>query len=207
LIKTIIFDFGGVLYNTPDHRGLIRWGKILGLNKHPEFVAMIENPYESTLVRDICLGVISEQEMWHRMAERWHIKPWLINTLRRQMNSKKRLNKPLINLLSRLQINYQTAILSNAGDESRRLMENSLHLDQYVEEIIISAEVGMIKPDPKIYQLAVDRLETSPETTLFIDDQKENVIAARNFGMQAVQHTSNDKTIRAVDEILAGGNS
>lgn len=192
-----------MLYNTPDHNGLRRWGTLLGLNDHPEFTAMIENPHESTLVRDICLGVVSEQEMWNRMAERWHIKPRMINSLRRRMNSKKRLNSPMINFLSKLQSHYQTAILSNAGNESRRLMEDSLNLDQYVEKIIISAEIRMVKPDPKIYQLVLDKLGTSPEVTLFIDDLEENVIAARDLGMHAIQHRSNDETIRAVEKILA----
>jgi putative hydrolase of the HAD superfamily len=163
---------------------------------------MIENPHESSLVRDICLGVISEREMWRQMAEKWHIKPGVLRYLRQQMNSKRRLNQPLVKLLADLQIDYQTAILSNAGDDSRELMERSLQLDWFVDEIIISAEEGLIKPDPRIYLLAMDRLGSSPEVTLFIDDLQENVNTARGLGMQAVLHTDNEKTIHAVDEIL-----
>ncbi len=203
VIRTIIFDFGGVLYKTPNRQLISRWGKLLGFNENPEFIAMIENPHESTLVRDIFLGAISEQEMWRQMAEEWHIKPGILNYLRRQMNSKRRLNKPLVDLLSDLQINYQTAILSNAGDQSRELMVNQLHLDRFVEEIIISAEEGLIKPDPKLYQLALDRLGASPPTTIFIDDLQENVTVAGAMGMHAVHHTDNEQTIRAINEILA----
>jgi epoxide hydrolase-like predicted phosphatase len=202
VIKTIIFDFGGVLYNTPNRTSLSRWGKMFGFNDHPEFAAMIENPHESSLVRDICLGVISEREMWRQMAEKWHIKPGVLRYLRQQMNSKRRLNQPLVKLLADLQIDYQTAILSNAGDDSRELMERSLQLDRFVDEIIISAEEGLIKPDPRIYQLAIDRLDTSPAATLFIDDLQENIDAARGLGMQSVHHTDNEKTIRDIDEIL-----
>ena len=162
----------------------------------------MENPHESTLVRDICLGVISEQEMWQRMGEKWHIKPRVIHYLRQQMNSKRRLNKPLVNLLAMLQADYQTAILSNAGDDSRQLMEKALHLDRYVEEIIISAEEGLIKPDLKIYQLAMDRLGTIPEATLFIDDLEENVVAAKAFGMYALHHKDTEQTIRSIQDIL-----
>ena len=202
MIKTIIFDFGGVLYNTPNRASLSRWGKLFGFDNHPEFAAMIENPHESSLVRDICLGVISEREMWRQMAEKWHIKPGVLNYLRQQMNSKRRLNQPLVKLLADLQIDYQMAILSNAGDNSRELMERSLQLDRFVDEIIISAEEGLIKPDPRIYQLAIDRLDTFPAATLFIDDLQENIDAARGLGMQSVHHTDNEKTIRDIDEIL-----
>jgi FMN phosphatase YigB (HAD superfamily) len=48
----------------------------------------------------------------------------------------------------------------------------------------------------------MDRLGSSPEVTLFIDDLQENVNTARGLGMQAVLHTDNEKTIHAVDEIL-----
>jgi putative hydrolase of the HAD superfamily len=202
MIKTIIFDFGGVLYNTPNRASLSRWGKLFGLDNHPEFAAMIENPHESSLVRDICLGVISEREMWRQMSEKWHIKPGVLSYLRQQMNSKRRLNQPLVKLLADLQIDYQTAILSNAGDDSRELMERSLQLDWFVDEIIISAEEGLIKPDPRIYLLAMDRLGSSPEVTLFIDDLQENIDTERGLGMQSVHHTDNEKTIRDIDEIL-----
>jgi putative hydrolase of the HAD superfamily len=78
-----------------------------------------------------------------------------------------------------------------------------LELDRWVETIIISAEVKMAKPDAEIYELALERLGALPEECLFIDDQMPNVTAAKALGMQAVQFTDNDRTIRTIREILA----
>ena len=202
-IRTIYFDYGGVIYKTPSLAGLNRWKRILGLADDPEIMEMLENPNESQFVKDMCLGKIPEDKVWTMMAEKWHIKPSMIRRLHRAMVSKRRLNTPMIDLMAELKEDYQTAILSNAGDQTRALMEDVFHLDQFVSEIIISAEEGVIKPDPQIYQIAMDRLNAAPETSLFIDDYLENVLAARDFGMKAVQFIDNAQAVQAVRDHLA----
>ena len=54
--------------------------------------------------------------------------------------------------------------------------------------ILVSAEVGMAKPRPEIFQLAASRLGVPPEACVFVDDWDQNVDAARAVGMQAVLH-------------------
>ena len=202
-IKTIYFDYGGVIYKTPSMEGLNRWTQILGLSDEPEIAEMLENPNESQFVKDMCLGKIPEDRVWTIMADKWHIKPSLIRRVRRALVSKRRLNKPIVNLMAELSNQYRTAILSNAGDQTRQLMEDVFHLDQFVDEIIISAEEGVIKPDPQIYMIAMERMNAVPESSLFIDDYLENVLAAREFGMKAVHFIDNAQAIMAVRGYLA----
>jgi len=201
-IKTILFDFGGVIYHTPSMNWMFRWKKLLHLNDQPELMEMLTNPNESNLVQDMCLGKISEDHIWDLLADKWSVKPDLIRNLQGRMSSRRNLNKPMMALMDRLNKSYQTAILSNAGDQARGLMESTFHLDQYVEEIIISAEEGVIKPDHKIYQIAMDRLKATPDTSLFIDDYLPNIEAARAFGMQAIHHTANQSTFEKVQIFL-----
>ncbi len=201
-IDTIIFDFGGVIYKTPSKRWMRRFKGIFGVEDQPEIAKMIANPHESDMVRDICLGKRSEDTMWDLMANKWHIKPSVIKFFRRKMVSKRSLNKPILDLMKEFRPTYQIAILSNAGDQSRALMEDVFHLDRLVEEIIISAEEGVIKPDPRIYQIAMERLGASPENSLFIDDYLDNVLSAREFGMRAVQFVDNSQVIGEIREIL-----
>jgi len=202
-IRTIYFDYGGVIYKTPSMEGLNRWKNILGLADEPEIAEMLENPNESQFVKDMCMGKIPEDRVWTMMADKWHIKPSLIRRLRRAMVSKRRLNKPIVNLMAELSDHYQMAILSNAGDQTRQLMEDVFHLDHFVDEIIISAEEGVIKPDPQIYTIAMNRMNATPESSLFIDDYLENVMAAREFGMKAVHFIDNAQAIPAVRGYLA----
>lgn len=204
MIKTIFFDFGGVLIKTPDYRWISRWKHLLGLSDHPEVLALIENPHDAPLIKDICLGKVPENQIWSVMAEKWHVKPELIAYFRRQVSSKRHLNRQMVRLLGGLQENYQTAILSNAGDQSRRLMEEVFHLHHYVDEIIISAEEGVIKQDPEIFQIAMQRLEAKPETSLLLDDHLPNILAARAFGMRAIQFINTHQATQMLQHALDG---
>lgn len=201
-IKTILFDFGGVLYKMPDPKGVEKWTSLLGIKNNPEITEMLTNPHESELVKDICLGKISEEEVWGKVQTRWSITPGLIRRVRRNFLSKRSLNQQMVDFMASLKQNFQLGILSNAGDQSRSLMTDVLHLDQYVEAIIISAEEGVIKPDKKIYQIAMERLDAEPGETLFIDDYLENVQAAEGFGMSAIHFTELQKTMEKIREIL-----
>ncbi len=201
-IRTILFDFGGVLYKTPNMQWINHWKRLFGLNDDPQISEILTNPNESQIVTDICLGKISEDGMWKLMAERWGVSPNLIKRLRQQVFSKSQLNRKMIKFLAELHKDYQTGILSNAGDQTRILMEKIFRLDRYVEDIIISAEEGVVKPDPAIYRIAMDRLNARPETTLFLDDYMNNIISAQEFGMHAVQFINNQQAIQAVRDEL-----
>ena len=180
-----------------------RWKKVLGLKDDPQIAEILANPNESELMNEICLGNISEDQMWQMIAEKWGLGPGMISRLRKQAFSRKHLNRPLVKFLAQLQEDYQTAILSNAGDQTREIMEDVYHLDRYVEEIVISAEEGVIKPDHKIFRITMDRLKAKPETSLFIDDYPVNVAAARDFGMKAVQFVTTDQTIQEIQTQLS----
>jgi len=202
MIKTIFFDFGGVLIKNPKRKQIHRWKKILGLEENSELLTILESPNESKVIRDICLGVLPEEKIWEMMAERWHLKPVIIQKIRQMVNSKRHLNKTMLRFLEECQNYYQTAILSNAGDQTRKLMEDVYHLDRFVEEIIISAEEGVVKPDPEIFRIALSRLSANAETSLLIDDTEVNVKAAREFGMKAIQFTNHRQAIIKIQQLL-----
>jgi len=52
-------------------------------------------------------------------------------------------------------------------------------------DVIVSGEEGVIKPDPAIYEITVQRIGFAPQETVFLDDSPPNVEAARRFGFQA----------------------
>jgi len=201
-INTIIFDFGGVLYKMPDPKGIDKWTGLLGIEKTPELVEMLTNPHQSKLVKDICLGKISEEQVWGMIQSKWSINSGIIGRIRRKFLSKRSLNRQMVRFMADLKDDYQLCILSNAGDQARSLMTDVLNLDRYVDQIIISAEEGVIKPDEKIYRIAMTRLDTKPGQTLFIDDYYDNVQAAEKLGMRGILFTENQRTIRDIREII-----
>ena len=206
-IETIFFDFGGVILKQPNERKLKLWKKALGVKDHPEIEEMLENPHDSQLVKDICLGKLPEDYLWTMMAEKWHLRPMMIRFLKRRLSSKRQINQPIVDFMAELHGQYQVSILSNAGDQTRKLLEDTYQLKRYVDEIIISAEEGVIKPDRRIFEIAMSRLGTTPERSLLLDDHLPNVMAAREFGMHAVQFISPHQAIETVRIHLDGRQS
>jgi len=74
--------------------------------------------------------------------------------------------------------------------------------DGMFDDIVISGEVGMRKPEPEIFLLAARRLDLKPEECVFIDDLELNVDGARAVGMTALLHTSYDETRRVLETLF-----
>jgi epoxide hydrolase-like predicted phosphatase len=67
---------------------------------------------------------------------------------------------------------------------------------------VISGQVGLRKPDPAIYELALERLEVDADRTAFVDDLAPNVEVARQLGMYGVHHTHDERTVSALTGFL-----
>jgi FMN phosphatase YigB (HAD superfamily) len=67
---------------------------------------------------------------------------------------------------------------------------------------VISAEVGMHKPQPEIYLLAAERLGQRPSSCVFVDDLRENCAGAEAVGMTAILHRDPADTISRMQELL-----
>jgi putative hydrolase of the HAD superfamily len=91
-------------------------------------------------------------------------------------------------LLDDLRPRVWLAIISNATDTLESGLEG-WGLTPYFEVIINSYRVGCAKPDPRIYCLALDRLQVRPDQAVFTDDQQHNVDAAAELGIRAIRFT------------------
>jgi putative hydrolase of the HAD superfamily len=71
----------------------------------------------------------------------------------------------------------------------------------YIDDLVYSHEVGLLKPDPRIYRLSCERLGVAPGEVVFIDNHEPFVHAARDVGMHAVHFTGDNAT--AIAEMTA----
>ena len=78
------------------------------------------------------------------------------------------------------------AILTNNIREFRELWRNLMPYEELFDDIVDSHEVGLRKPNPAIYELALTRLGATAERTAFLDDLPSNVAAAEALGMYGV---------------------
>jgi putative hydrolase of the HAD superfamily len=98
---------------------------------------------------------------------------------------------------------YRMAILTNNVREWEPLWRSMLPIDELFQLVVDSGFEGVRKPDPRIYEVTLDRLEVAAEATLFIDDTELNCDAARELGMQAVWFRSNAQAIDEIERVLA----
>lgn len=86
----------------------------------------------------------------------------------------------------------RTALLSNSGPEVMARVRADRSLDARFDAVVISCEVGLAKPDPRIYRLCLERLALAPAAALFVDDRADNVEAAGRVGLQTLQFDGPD---------------
>lgn len=83
-------------------------------------------------------------------------------------------------------VGIRTAVVTNNAREFAPFWRPILPLDELFDHVIDSSEVGVRKPDPRIFLLAVERMGVEPSRSLFIDDYDGNVIGARAVGLEAI---------------------
>jgi putative hydrolase of the HAD superfamily len=181
-IKGLIFDYGGVLWD-------MRWDVSASLAAEHGLaeLAVVETLYGHDTWRQIAVGV-GDRDAWHRESharlEALAGKP--LPPLHQHWREAQAWIEPNLDLIRRLRPSYATAVLSNADRTLReRFVEKGGTLDLF-DVFVCSGEVGVAKPDERIYTLTAERLALAPADCVFIDDSERNVDAARAAGMSAI---------------------
>jgi putative hydrolase of the HAD superfamily len=81
---------------------------------------------------------------------------------------------------------YRTALVTNNIKEFSEGWRALIPADDMFDVIVDSSVVGMRKPDPRVYRLALEQLGVEPEESVFLDDAPGNVEAARALGMHGI---------------------
>jgi putative hydrolase of the HAD superfamily len=112
-------------------------------------------------------------------------------------------NEPMIDYMRDLRARgYRLAICTNNVREWERLWRAMLPVDEIFDVVVDSGFVGVRKPEPRIYELTLERLGIGPAAALFIDDIEINCDAARELGMRAVWFQSSEQAIADTEAAL-----
>jgi len=103
-------------------------------------------------------------------------------------------------MLKQLKTRYNTFALSNINEihlasinEAAKSKFGEPDFSNFFHGTYYSNELGLRKPEPEIYALVLEKEGLDPDETFFVDDKKENVEAARKFGIHAYQLTDRNK--------------
>ncbi|HSW79183.1 MAG TPA: HAD family phosphatase [Candidatus Saccharimonadales bacterium] len=183
--KAILFDFFDVIHAD----GFKRW---LASREIPREGAM----EQASVAMDS--GKITEFEFENRIAEIAGISR---EQLMIELDSYRILNQEILPLMGKLGENYQIGLLSNASSTFLRRLLREHELEPYFHHIVISSEVGMIKPSPEIFEHILTKMKVGPKEAIFIDDNDKNVEAAEKLGITGIVFTDTKQLRRDLDAL------
>ncbi|MBS2961468.1 HAD family phosphatase [Actinocrinis puniceicyclus] len=198
-IKAVVFDIGGVLEYTPD----------LGSERHWEAELGLPAGEISTRMRDVWLagsvGTLPESEVYKALTARLglddrQLAAYVDDLWREYLGTP---NTELIEYARALRTRYRTGILSNSFVGAREREQAAYGFEDLVDELVYSHEVGLSKPDPRVYELVCSRLSVLPAESVLLDDSQVCVDGAREAGLRAVLYRDNDSARAQIDALLA----
>lgn len=183
-IDTIIFDVGGVLL--PNYNEFIKKdiAKTLDIKLDAVELAWGE------LMPKLGSGKINEKEFWHEFKTLTKFTSEIKTDalLFREMDNRYATFSFVSDIVHGLK-KYKLGIISDTIEaHSSCLAKHGLFKPFSVK--IFSHEVGFRKPNPEIYKIALERLNSIAENTIFIDDDKKNVEAAQSLGFNGIVFTN-----------------
>jgi putative hydrolase of the HAD superfamily len=202
--QALIVDFGGVL-TTPMQDALVAFSEQVGIELQ-DLVRVALKAYSGEtdpLVVAFEKGELGEAEFAIQFAQRLAQETGVQVDPERvvgQMFGGLRLEEGMLDAVGAAhKEGFKTGLLSNswgvAGYPRERLAE-------IMDVVVISAEVGMRKPDAEIFELTTAKLGVPPEACVFVDDHPGHLEAARELGMTTVLHREPAQTIAELEDLL-----
>jgi putative hydrolase of the HAD superfamily len=193
-----VWDLGGVILRTMDWSLRSRWEERLGLPR----MQLTRLVFESDASRRATLGQASDDDVWQSVADTLKLDPPTRDQLRRDYFALDQIDSALMQFIRGLRSRVRVGMITNAWPDVRRYLVNEFKIADAFDPLIVSAEVGFAKPDPRIYQLMLERLGMEPAEAVFVDDFEDNVAGARWVGMQAVHFNTAAQAMSAVRALV-----
>ncbi len=198
-VEAVVFDFGGVLMRTEDRMPRAQLAAHLGLS-YDQLSALVFDSQSAVLATK---GELRAGEHWQELQRVLGLSEAEINQVQVEFWAGDVLDEDLVELLRRLRKEYTTGLLSNAWDDLRGQIEGVWRIADAFDQIFISSELGMIKPEPNIYLWMIEKLAVEPSRVVFVDDFIENIEGARAAGIQAIHFRSPEQVREQLQKILA----
>jgi len=191
-IKVIIFDCFGVL---------VQPGKTILYKKFPNLKNDIDN-----IEHQWHYGLISRQQFNEQMAELIGISPDDVKSKYYDISVR---DESAIDWVRQVKLSgdYKVGLLSNVGSNRINDFFQSSEQSELFDDMVLSFDVGMIKPEIMIYELAAKRFGVEMNECIMIDDISLNVEAANNAGMHGLLYVSVEQARADVESIIESFNA
>ena len=146
--------------------------------------------FDSQAWQDTLLGRKTSEEYWHLIGPELRLNSAdEVNRFRRRYHADEAINEAVLDLIRKLHGRYKLAILSNSHRGLTRWLVD-WKMRGLFDVVFCSGDEGLVKPDPAAFRKTLQRLGAEPGETVFIDDTREHVEAARKLGIHSIVFTA-----------------
>jgi len=196
-IKAVFFDLGGVIVRTEFQAPRQQLADRLGMD-YDDLNKLI---FESDTSNRASIGEISSEEHWAFVIQRLKRPVSELAVIREEFFAGDIVDRTLLEYIRSLRGKYKTGIISNAWGDLRDFIVRE-KFDDAFDRIIISAEVGAMKPEAKIYQIALEQFGVSPHEAVFLDDFYANIAGCEKVGMKGIHFEDPEIALQQLKELL-----
>jgi len=198
MIKAIIFDFGRVISAQKPSSLFRSYEDELGLE--PGTINSIM--FDSETWQKALVGRKTVEEFWYDIGPELGLNSYEeIDAFRNRYRDDETINTDVLKLIQKLHGHYRLAVLSNAPPGLSQWLAEWRILD-FFDLVFCSGDEGIAKPDPKAFELTLERLGVKPNDAVFIDDTREHVEAARKLGLQGILFTTAEELEKELGDLL-----
>jgi epoxide hydrolase-like predicted phosphatase len=202
MIQSLILDFGGTIVTMPpDAPSACRLAAEFGIPCERVMPELLEHPDWKLA---LC-GAIDAAEFDRRVHVRFGVAydPTRPRALHR-LFADETLSTDLLALADGLRRSgTSVAVLSNADDDlEERILRDKFGILDRFDLVVNSSRERLVKPDPAIYALTLQRLGVTAEQAIFVDDIPANVQAAARLGIHAIHFQDEEQAVEAIQRCL-----
>lgn len=186
MIKTILFDLGGVLFTNGTKKFITDISVRYNLDSN-----LVQNVMDGNIGSQYREAKITRDEFWKLVLEKLQINE-NIDTLEKEWINGYELISGTKDIVFELKKKYKTYYLSDNVKERVEAIDRKYHFMEWFDGGVYSHEVGVRKPDPKIYEFVLKKSQTQPEEAVFIDDKPSALEPAQKMGIKTILFISSE---------------
>lgn len=196
-IRAVFFDFGGVLQRTEFQAPRQHLAERFGM----DYADIDRVVFDSETARRASIGEIREEEHWAEVLKRLRYPLEKRKAFTDEFFGGDVLDHTLVEFIRSLKGRVHTGLISNAWEGLRAHLVSEKILDLF-DTVVISAEVGVTKPDERIYRVALERAGFGAAESIFVDDMKVNIEACERVGMKGVWFRDAREGMSEIERLL-----
>jgi putative hydrolase of the HAD superfamily len=197
MIKALLFDFGDTIF-VPD------WKSLNDSMLEETGISVILSPIIKDIYsKKVVIGKLSMKDIFKKIIDNSNLSvdvDFVVGRYYQNYMKYSILDKKMIDLIKKLKNKMKIYGLTNTN-EIHSQANKDRKLFSYFDNVFLSHKIGMKKPDKKLYNYVLRKINLSPQEVLFIDDKIENIESAREMNIHAIKYENYEKLLVEIKKL------